>query len=613
MTSGLRVSAHSLLLFLAAQNAGAALLYRYLGQSEATSRFSPQFAVLCGEAAKLMICIVLLRFRTGALRSHFATFTKKRLMIFGAPALIYFLQNSLQVLASRCLDAPTYFVAFQSKTIWAVFLWTCVHRQCLSVHTLLGCLVLVLAAACSAGGAYYTRRVAQNPSCPHDFPFKNDLCIGLALVCIAAFLSSLGGLAIELLLKQKLSPGEVLENKTDFDLLNGLLTKNAVLAVASIFVGFFVSSAASDDLFDFNKHARHMPPVVWITVAYNALGGLLTGYILLVGDLVLKDYGQGLGAVLVAVASGLSHSQEPGGSQALSWFVSPMLLLASVSLFSGKCQRSSIEWRAVHCSGRGAFGVGVLLSIMRSVELVVLPLHTTSFRDSSIGGPHSTAPPIPSHVSRAHSSGDLPLSEYFSNSPMRSSHAFIDPVTSSLVTTNVCCGTRAQEVKNLNQGRTRRRLSSRRWLLIQFKGTSKKASNWRRELRWTLNNQQNELRGMILIGYCLADCSDILCIAIHRAEDYTAIDFEASSATFDSTTLRTRLQELHRAGGGVVEAQLSTVSAYTCTTLREKQARAAFVQALGRGPVVYTPAEDEFLPIDGQPIRWTLSSMMVLP
>jgi len=105
------------LVLLTVQNAGAVLLMRYTRSIPGETEFVTQTAVMMQEFLKGMACVFILLNTEGTLSSAWAQPVEA--LKTAVPALLYLGQNNLQYVAVGLLDAATYTVAYQTKTIWS--------------------------------------------------------------------------------------------------------------------------------------------------------------------------------------------------------------------------------------------------------------------------------------------------------------------------------------------------------------------------------------------------------------------------------------------------------------------------------------------------------------
>ena len=115
----LKNNKHMLVILLSIQNAGAVLLMRYTRSFPGQNLFHPQVAVISQEAIKGLTCFYIL-FRKKEVSESYSNLVET--LKVAVPALLYLYQNNAQYYASGNLNAATYTISYQSKTIWAALL-----------------------------------------------------------------------------------------------------------------------------------------------------------------------------------------------------------------------------------------------------------------------------------------------------------------------------------------------------------------------------------------------------------------------------------------------------------------------------------------------------------
>jgi solute carrier family 35 (UDP-sugar transporter), member A1/2/3 len=108
---------HMVLVLLTVQNAGAVLLMRYTRSIPGETEFITQTAVIMQEVIKGLTCVFILMYTEGTIGSAWAQPVEA--LKTSVPALLYLGQNNLQYVAVGLLDAATYTVTYQTKTIWS--------------------------------------------------------------------------------------------------------------------------------------------------------------------------------------------------------------------------------------------------------------------------------------------------------------------------------------------------------------------------------------------------------------------------------------------------------------------------------------------------------------
>lgn len=137
----------AIMVILVVQNAGSAVVIRYVCSYPGQGEFDGQHAVIMEECGKLVICFVIMLATALSGGAKGAQDVMSQLMncgaYVGAPAFVYWVQNNLRYVGAGCIDASTYFVTFQAKTIWAVFLSMIVFQRYISPTKWAGLVVLL--------------------------------------------------------------------------------------------------------------------------------------------------------------------------------------------------------------------------------------------------------------------------------------------------------------------------------------------------------------------------------------------------------------------------------------------------------------------------------------
>ena len=216
---------------LVVQNAGAVLLMRYTRSIPGETEFNTQTAVIMQEVLKGLTCVVILLATEGTVASAWAKPVEA--LKTAVPALLYLLQNNLQYVAVGYLDAATYTVSYQTKTIWSGILSMVLLNRTLGPNKWLGIISLSIGVATvQVAGMAREEEEGGGALEPEELPGGlGGRMFGLAVVLFAAAVSSCAGVYFEKILKGvKVS----------------LWTRNLQLAGYSVVVGL-VKLMLSDD------------------------------------------------------------------------------------------------------------------------------------------------------------------------------------------------------------------------------------------------------------------------------------------------------------------------------------------------------------------------------
>eukprot|EP01061_Rhynchopus_euleeides_P044559 TRINITY_DN782_c0_g1_i1.p1 TRINITY_DN782_c0_g1~~TRINITY_DN782_c0_g1_i1.p1 ORF type:complete len:369 (+),score=109.30 TRINITY_DN782_c0_g1_i1:110-1216(+) len=268
---------------LTAQNASAVLLMRAVRSLPGQTEFSTLTAVIMQEVFKLLACIVILMMTEGTVSS--AWNKPVEALKTSVPALLYLFQNNVQFLAVTILDAATYTVSYQSKTLWTGVLTVLLlgRHLTLSKWTAIAMLTIGVTMVNLGGSAKSEVKSVHTTTSSERF-------YGLVLINAAAVASSLAGVYFEKILKEvKVS----------------LWTRNLQLAFYSILTGYFTLMVSPSDWKKVQEHGffHGYTAATWVCVAVNAFGGLLCGAVIKYADAVSKDVSIGASIVLSTTAS----------------------------------------------------------------------------------------------------------------------------------------------------------------------------------------------------------------------------------------------------------------------------------------------------------------------
>jgi len=263
------------LVILVVQNASASLLMRQSRLQGGDVKWNPLTGVVIQEVIKAVSCVALL-LQEGNLQSAFADkweFAKTTI-----PAVLYLIQNNLQYISVSYLDASSYAVLYQLKIITTAILSVCLLGKRL---TLMQWISLVLLTAGVSAAVASQLNAEEKAVAGHD-----SYALGVVAVLAACVTSGLAGVSFEKLLK-----GSTLS----------LWARNLQLALFSIVVGMS-SLIGSHDL-SFQSFFRGYTPIVWVSLANNAFGGLLIAVVIKKADNIMKNFATSFSIILTSTVS----------------------------------------------------------------------------------------------------------------------------------------------------------------------------------------------------------------------------------------------------------------------------------------------------------------------
>lgn len=305
---------HIVLVLLTVQNAGAVLLMRYTRSIPGETEFITQTAVIMQEAMKGLVCVLLLLQSEGSVKSAWAQ--PSEALKTAVPALLYLGQNNLQYVAVGLLDAATYTVAYQTKTIWSGIFSVFLIGRALTVNKWVGLAMLSLGV-----GVVQLSGVAkakEQDAAEGDDSEVARRATGFIVILSAAALSSMAGVYFEKILKGARS---------------SLWTRNLQLAFYSVLTAL-VPLYMSGQLKQVQERGFFYgyTPMTWACILMNAGGGLLVGTVIKYADAVTKDVAIGASIVL----SSFTSVQLFGFEISESFVVGVSLVIYSVFLYGGR-------------------------------------------------------------------------------------------------------------------------------------------------------------------------------------------------------------------------------------------------------------------------------------
>jgi len=265
------------LAFLVFQNSAASMLMRYSRASGV--EWSSQMGVIMQEVIKAAACTVLLAL-DGTLRKAFAD--RREALRTAVPAMLYLLQNNMQLVAVSHLEAPAYAVLYQLKILSTALLSVVMLKRTLSGMQWAALLLL------TAGVATVVLSQISSPA-QVSGRSETDVMKGLVAVLLACVTSGLAGVYFEKLLK-----GSTVS----------LWTRNLQLALYSIVTGVGTLALSEPDLAREDLF-RGFTPASWLCIVNNALGGLLIAVVIKYADNILKNFSTALSILLTTVLSSI--------------------------------------------------------------------------------------------------------------------------------------------------------------------------------------------------------------------------------------------------------------------------------------------------------------------
>eukprot|EP01083_Nonionella_stella_P027961 77000_1 len=290
------------LTLLVIQNATQTLLMRY-SRGVLNESYNPNVAVIMTECCKFSVCTILIILgigESGLSMTHQSIISKIIYLIKNSgytwvPATCYFIQNTLQYVASENLSSSVYGVLQQMKILSAALASVCILNKKLLFRQWRALLLLV------AGGLlmeYHTftlndQGVLQN---------NNDPVKGTAAILTIVGLSGFAGVMTELLLKNKqfhgkLTPDNVSENVPKMSIWD----RNIQLSFWSIIFGFISLLINRDWMYRENSLFDGFSAVTAFLIFIWTCGGLLVALTIKYTDVIIKGFASAISLILICL------------------------------------------------------------------------------------------------------------------------------------------------------------------------------------------------------------------------------------------------------------------------------------------------------------------------
>jgi len=259
------------------------LLMRYSRTVERSAAagpmYKPSVAVFLAELFKLPLCLAMIAYETrGAALAevlHEELLGAKRADTLKCcvPALCYTVQNNLLFLSLSHLDAPTYQICYQMKTLTTAGFAYLLLSKWLAVGLLVAGTVLV----------------SDVQAAPREAAAASSRAVGLAAVLVAATLSGFSAAFLEALLKKPSVAGLWMRN-----VQLGLFALPIAAATMAWQDGAFVAEYGL---------LQGFGAVEWAIVLVNGMGGLLIAATMKYADAVVKCFANALAIILGGVVA----------------------------------------------------------------------------------------------------------------------------------------------------------------------------------------------------------------------------------------------------------------------------------------------------------------------
>ncbi|KAL3897537.1 MAG: hypothetical protein SGPRY_013030, partial [Prymnesium sp.] len=287
----------AVLLLLVAQTSSIVILMRYSRtRPQARPPYLASVAVLMSELLKLPICVGM-TYASASSSAEFLALLQDEIIFqptdtlkCAIPALAYTVQGNLLFYALARLEAPTYQVAYQSKTLFTALFSRCLLGRSLKPSQWVAVALLSLGTILVSDLSGTHTSVRDE----HLSPIG-----GLVAVLTAAVLSSSSSVYFERMLKRPSSSP---------------LAAAASLWVRNIQLGIFAMPLALLTVLtnDFQSVSEHgwlagFDLVVWFIVMLNGLGGLLVAATMKYSDNIVKCFAAALAILSGTLGSNLAR------------------------------------------------------------------------------------------------------------------------------------------------------------------------------------------------------------------------------------------------------------------------------------------------------------------
>ena len=298
---------YAILVLLVFQNAGAVLLMRYTRSLPEEKQFNTQTAVIMQEVCKALACVCLLVFNDD-LASVFDR--PSETLKTSIPAILYLIQNNLQYIAVGMLDAATYTVSYQTKTLWSGILTKLIIGRSLDSNKWTGLVLLFL----GVGVVQVSNLQGHGDSLQGG---THERVYGLIVIVSAAAVSSSAGVYFEKILK---------------GVSISLWTRNLHLAAFSV-VTALIPLLIGENRTEIvrNGFFYGYTTMTWICIIMNAGGGLLVGAVIKHADAVTKDVAIGASIAFSSFASIYLFDFE----MSVLFFMGVVFVILAVLIYGG--------------------------------------------------------------------------------------------------------------------------------------------------------------------------------------------------------------------------------------------------------------------------------------
>jgi UDP-sugar transporter A1/2/3 len=280
------------------------------------SDWNSQTGVICQEVIKFLVCGMIILVNNGFNGFRECFDDPKETLKTMVPAFAYLIQNNLQYVASSHLQAPTYAVLYQLKIVSTAFLSVLFLGRVLKINQWIAIVML------TAGVALVSISRMGDASVSSE---EGNFTIGLVAILTATLCSGFSGVFFEKMLK---------------DSKQSMFQRNFVLAFSSVLMGLAGLYFGPDKENVMSEGFFHgYTNIVWLSIANNALGGLLIAAVIKYADNILKNFATGFSIINTVIVARFLF-----GDMVSAIFGSGVLLVFfAVPLYAGAIQSSFLS------------------------------------------------------------------------------------------------------------------------------------------------------------------------------------------------------------------------------------------------------------------------------
>lgn len=298
------------LLALVIQNTSLVILLKWTFR-EGAKQYDPTTVVFTVEFVKVMVCSLVVSSQSvEQFVAAMLQIPRQKLLIF--PSFLYVIQNNLLFFGARRLTPIAYIVCSQMKLLTSAIMSRIFLGTRLSTVQLLALVALTV-------GIVTVESRSDTESSPSSSTPSGDSFMGAAAVLLASFTSGLAGVLLEKLFK---SHGTAAVARLE----SSVWIRNVQLGIVSLPFAFAGTRMRRDggDFF------QGYDVVLVCVVLVQAIGGILTGYVLKYADNIMKCL-----AISISICCCATYSVARGEQNvSVPLVLGVAVVIAAVSVFS---------------------------------------------------------------------------------------------------------------------------------------------------------------------------------------------------------------------------------------------------------------------------------------